>query len=154
GFPLGDIERAKAKFVPLALELTEARLVHGKSAVEIPRMDIDFDDGDADVVLDGTMDSTAGGLHLRDFFEIVRILPEGDEGRAICEAMALGADRVAPLLAGRKEPTNPTWCTVDGVARGVADFRYLLGGRRDTCGSGRLDVVTRAALEGLSLWGM
>jgi translocation and assembly module TamB len=113
GFPLGQLERAKVHFEPLNFEVREGRLTHGQSAIDIPRMKLDFDAG-ADVLLTASVDSrTKAGLRVRDFFEMVRF------------------------------DDNPSLAGIDGVALGPAEVRFVLGGAEDRCRSGRLRVSSR-----------
>ena len=134
GFPIGDILQSKVRFVPLELQFSEARVHHGDSTVDVPILALNFDDGDAAVVLDGSIDSRQGGMHLHDFFDMVNLLPEG---RASSSAL----------------PTkDPLWQRLDGLARGTASLHYVLGGRRDRCRSGRLQVHGRMDLARMSMW--
>ncbi|MBW2456248.1 MAG: translocation/assembly module TamB domain-containing protein [Deltaproteobacteria bacterium] len=123
GFPIGDLTSSRYRFRPLALHLTDAKLTHGTSHIDVPELNIDFDDGDADVVLTGRADTRASGLHMVDFFDMVK----------------MGKD--------------PRWKGFRGLARGIADIDFVLGGRRDRFGGGRLHVTTDMALENAQLFG-
>ncbi len=123
GFPIGDIRKARFKFVPLVVALRDAILVHGGSVVSVPELDLDFADGDADVVVDGTLDSRGSGLRLADFFETVRL---NEDGR---------------------------FNDLHGIAFGTAKLAYVLGGARDRCGAGRLHVRTQMGLSDINVWG-
>ncbi|MEZ4441749.1 MAG: translocation/assembly module TamB domain-containing protein [Polyangiaceae bacterium] len=136
GFSIGDIVSSKVEFAPLVLDFREARIKKGNSDVDVPQLQVDFDDGDADVVARGVLDSRRGGLFLDDFFRMVNLLPH--EGRP----------------AGSIPKQDPTWEQLKGHARGVATIEYLLGGRRDRCGSGRLGVSARLDLDQVDLYGM
>jgi translocation and assembly module TamB len=123
GFPLGNVGPAKLTFRPLVLEVRDAKVAYGNSAVDVPRLDIDFADGDASVVLRGSVDTRAAGLSFDDFFEMVRV--QGD-----------------PRFEG-----------LHAVARGTAEVSYVLGGARDRCGGGRLHVRGKMQLGDVDLWG-
>jgi translocation and assembly module TamB len=123
GFALGDIHQTKARFEPMKLELTAARLTTGESTIDVPRLKLDFADGDAGVVLDGEADTRASGLHLVDFLRVVKL------------------------------ENDPRWRGVSGLAQGTARVSFVLGGRRDRCGGGRLEVSSRMNFANLSLWG-
>jgi len=134
GFPIGDIRQSNVDFIPLQLRFTDAKVRHGDSDVDVPLLNLDFDDGDADVIMDASIDTNASGIHLHDLFEMVQLLPLQRRER----------------LALPKQ--DPTWEEIDGKAFGTANVHYVLGGRRDRCASGRLEVGTRMRLEGVELW--
>lgn len=136
GFALGDVVDSKIAFVPLEVMVTQGRLRKGQSDMDVPHLRIAFDDGDADVLMQGTLDSRRGSMHLDDFFRIVNLLPS--EGHA----------------PGVPPEVDPTWEQIDGQARGVAEFTYVLGGRRDRCGSGKLDLHAHMDVNDLSLYGI
>ncbi len=123
GFPIGDITSSRYRFRPLSLHLTDAKLTHGASHIDVPELHLDFDDGDADVVLTGRTDTRATGLHMVDFFDMVKLAKD------------------------------PRWQGFRGLARGVAEVDFVLGGRRDRCGGGRLHVTTDMALDKPQLFG-
>lgn len=123
GFPLGHIERSRVHFEPLAFDVLDARLNHGRSAIDVPRLRMDFDAG-ADVEMEASVDSrTQAGLWLTDFFEMVRF----DE--------------------------EPAFQGIEALARGTAHVDFVLGGRRDRCNSGRLQVRAQMGLTQASLYG-
>jgi translocation and assembly module TamB len=136
GFPIGDVVGAKIGFVPLAVVITEGRVKKGRSDVDITSMHIDFDDGDADVVMDAAVDTRRGGLHLADMFRMLNLRTS--------QARTPGA---IPQL-------SPTWEQVDGLARGTATMSYVLGGHRDRCDSGNMVVRSHMALEDVDLFGV
>ncbi|HTJ81020.1 MAG TPA: hypothetical protein VL400_04830, partial [Polyangiaceae bacterium] len=73
GFKAGDIERAKAVFVPLKLELDDVELKKNGSVVTSPKTLVAFDEG-PDVLVDGVVDTTTGShLSIRDFFEVFHL---------------------------------------------------------------------------------
>ena len=80
-------------------------------------MSVDFDNGDADVLIDGQIDTRASGLHMADLFEIIKL------------------------------NEDPAWSDVRGLAKGTAQVHYVLGGRRDYCGTGNLKVGGDMALS-------
>jgi translocation and assembly module TamB len=135
GFDLGQVTQAKVAFEPLELHFTDVRLQHDESRIDASKLDIAFDDRDAAVVLTGDIDSRAAGLHLRDFFEIVHMVPDHTP------------------KPGELPTMDPSWSEMDGLARGSARVRYVLGGRRDPCGGGWLEVKARAGLEAVHLFG-
>ncbi len=136
GFAIGDVLQSKVAFEPIAIQLTEARVRKNKSIVDVPQLGIDFDDGDAAVVLEGQVDSTASGLHIRDFFEIV------------------GLVETDATPKGGLPRQNPQWERIDAMARGRAHIHYVLGGKRDRCGSGNLAVRATMAVDDVALWGL
>lgn len=136
GFPIGDVLQSKVAFELIQIQLTEARLRKNKSLVDVPQLSIDFDDGDAAVVLEGQVDSTASGLQVRDFFEI----------------MGLVSDE--PPRQGTLPLIDPQWREIDALARGRAHIHYVLGGKRDRCASGNLDVRATMAVDAVELWGL
>lgn len=134
GFRIGDVGAAKVAFAPLELMVTEARVAKGQSDVDVPQMRIAFDDGDAAVVVQGTIDTRRGGMILSDLFRMMNLLP--DQARA----------------EGAPPTMDPTWENLRGKARGVAQFDYVLGGRRDRCDSGRLAVNAHLDVNDVSLY--
>ena len=134
GFPLGDVHHAKVKFEPLALHFSEGAVTRGESDIDVEMLKVDFDDGDAAVVLDGAFDTTRGGLRLHDFFKILNLLPPQPR-----------ADSTVPN-------SDPSWEDMNAMARGRADVHYVLGGRRDRCDTGNLRVRARMALKDVDLW--
>ena len=123
GFGIGDIVEADAHFVPLQLEFHDAKLVSGQSHYDVPRLKLDFDDGDAGVVLSAQADTRRSGLRMADFFGVLN-------------------------LAG-----DPRWSDLDGTGFGVADIDYVLGGHRDRCGGGNLRVRGNMDFKAVTLWG-
>lgn len=136
GFAIGDVTQSKVAFEPLKITLTEARLRKNKSLVDVPQLSVDFDDGDADVVLQGLLDSHENGMRIRDFFEIVGLVA-GEENSSVA----------MPAL-------DPQWREIDALARGRAHVHYVLGGRRDRCASGNLDVRATMNMDDVNLWGL
>lgn len=136
GFPLGDISQAKLRFVPLEVELRDAVVEKGKSRMAVPRFNLDFADGDANVVLDTEIDTRTGQLRLADFFEMTQLVPEE-------------AKDGTPM-----KPFNPTWKEMDGYLRGRASAHYVLGGRRDRCGTGELRVSASMGVRNLHMFGL
>jgi len=123
GFKAGDIERAKAVFVPLKLELDDVELKKGQSFVTSPKTNVSFDDG-PDVLVDGLVDTTKGShLSLRDFFEVFHF------------------------------DQDPRFASISGTAIGTANVHYAIGGTEDRCGGGVLDVQTRMVVDHPSLFG-
>ncbi|MBW2528079.1 MAG: translocation/assembly module TamB domain-containing protein [Deltaproteobacteria bacterium] len=123
GFPLGHIERSRVHFEPLAFDVLDGRLQHDGSAVDVPRLHMDFDAG-ADVVMQVEVDTrTPTGLKLTDFFEMVRF------------------------------DDNPTFQGIEATARGTASVDFVLGGKRDRCGGGRLQVRAQMDLAGANVYG-
>ncbi|HZO12149.1 MAG TPA: hypothetical protein VFB62_02795, partial [Polyangiaceae bacterium] len=123
GFPIGSVAHGKAYFKPLKLELKEARLTHGLSTVDVPQLSLDFADGDADLVMKGRGDTRAVGLRMADFFEMVRL------------------------------EKDPRWQGIAGLMRGNAEVDFVLGGKRDRCGRGRLEVKTNMEMTAVELFG-
>jgi translocation and assembly module TamB len=117
GFPIGDVNHTKVSFVPLELRLTEAKLTHGTSKFDVPEFNVDFDNADADIVLDGRVDTRATGLHMVDLFEMIKLRDD------------------------------PAWKDVRALAKGTAHVSFVLGGRRDRCGQGMLEVGGDMALS-------
>ena len=136
GFGIGDVTTAKVGFAPLELMVTEARVAKGKSDVDVPQMRIAFDDGDAAVVVQGTIDTRRGGMVLTDFFRMMNLLPDRER------------------VDGSPPTMDPTWENLGGHARGIAQFDYVLGGRRDRCDSGRLAVNAHLDMSAVSLYGV
>ncbi len=123
GFAAGDIERAKASFVPLAIELSEVELRKNQSVITSKKAVVDFDAG-ADVLVDAEIDTTqAPHLAIRDFFEVF----EFDK--------------------------DPRFASIAGTAIGTAKVRYALGGPEDRCGGGMLDVTARMGLSRPEVFG-
>lgn len=136
GFPIGDISQAKVRFIPLELELRDALVEKGQSRMSVPRFNLNFSDGDANVVLDTEVDTRSGQLRLSDFFAMTQLVPEeAQDGTPI-------------------KPFNPTWKEMDGYLRGRASAHYVLGGRRDRCGTGELRVQARMGIRDLRLFGL
>lgn len=123
GLPIGDVKEAKARFVPMSLTLEAAKMTSGESHYDVPSLLLDFDDGDADVVLRGRADTRASGLRLVDFFSVLEL------------------------------EHDPRWKDIRGTGFGVADIDFVLGGRRDRCGEGRLSVRGNMDFKSVSLWG-
>ena len=67
GFPFGDINSARLRFVPLVLELFDVQAKKGKSDYSVPSGRLDFD-GPASIVTDARVKSS--NFDLRDFFHI------------------------------------------------------------------------------------
>ncbi|RLB54359.1 MAG: hypothetical protein DRI90_20285, partial [Deltaproteobacteria bacterium] len=123
GFPIGNIASSRYRFAPLELHLIDAKLVHGSSHLDVPELAIDFDNGDADVVLSARADTRASGLHMVDFFDMVKL------------------------------SNDPRWRGFRGLAKGVAEVNFVLGGKRDRCGGGRLNVTTDMTLTNAQMFG-
>jgi translocation and assembly module TamB len=123
GLPVGELESQHVAFEPLVLDLGDAHIRHGKSAIRAPQVKLAFDTG-ATVVADADVDTTgAPGLRVRDLFEVFHF------------------------------EKDPRFADVDGVARGKARVRYVLGGREDRCGGGLLKVQTSMDLADVALFG-
>ena len=123
GMDVGEVEHAHAAFEPLALDLTNVQLRHGKSRVRSPKTRIDFDGG-ADVLIDADVDTRDGPhLALADFFEVFHF------------------------------DKDPRWEGIAGIASGTAHLHYALGGHEDRCGGGRMDVRTEMRLTDVALFG-
>ncbi|MEM1029176.1 MAG: translocation/assembly module TamB domain-containing protein [Myxococcota bacterium] len=140
GFPLGTVTSDALRFVPLALELRDATVDKGDSRILVPRFRLAFDDADADVLLETEVDTEAPGAKLRlpDFLAMTGILPEA----------------AAEDAGGPPPAFNPSWREVDGYVRGRARARYVLGGRRDRCGTGSLEVGAKLGVRDLHLFGL
>jgi translocation and assembly module TamB len=127
GFPIGDVQQAQVHFRPLVLELRDALVTHGKSSIAVPTMSLDFDavgaHAGSDVVMTARADTTRGALTMHDFFEMVKL------------------------------DQDPRWQDFAGVANGTADIDFVLGGRADRCGEGRLQVRSRMALSKVQMFG-
>ncbi len=136
GFAIGDVLHSKVAFKPLEFMLTEGRLRKNKSVMDVPQLNIDFDDGDADLVMQGELDTRTGGMRIRDFFEIMGLVSE--EGPPTS---------ASPQL-------DPQWDKLDALARGRAQIHYVLGGKRDRCASGNLDVRAKMTVDDVKLWGL
>jgi len=67
GFPFGDINSARVRFVPLVLELFDVQAKKGKSDYSVPSGRLDFD-GPAPIVTDAHVKSP--NFDLRDFFHM------------------------------------------------------------------------------------
>ncbi len=123
GFDVGDLKHAKAVFVPLKLDLSDAELTSGSSQITSQATHVAFDEG-PDVLVESDIDTSRGpGLSLRDFFEVFHF-----------------AD-------------DPRFAQIDGVARGGARIRYALGGADDRCGGGALQVRTTMKIDEPHLFG-
>ncbi|HHH12217.1 MAG TPA: hypothetical protein ENK23_09135, partial [Sorangium sp.] len=122
GFRIGDVEQADVRFEPLRIDLTNAVVRHGNSAIDVPRFAVDFEDGDAAVVVKADVDTRRAGLRLTDFFSMV----------------------------GRDE--DPRFASLKAVGRGQAKVYYVLGGGRDTCGGGKLLVRSHMHLSRVNLF--
>ena len=134
GFPIGDVHHSKVEFVPLSLRFSEGMVSKGDSKVDVGLLNVDFDNGDADVVVDGHLDTRVAGMHLQDFFRMVNLLP------------------AEPRREGAVPASDPSWESIDGEAFGSAQIHYVLGGRRDPCDSGNLKVRARMAMADVDLW--
>ncbi len=119
GFPLGDIEHAKTRFVPLVLELTDVRGKKGKSRFDAPSARLDFN-GPATVLVDAEVRSSALGL--RDFFAMWRF------------------------------DQDPRFLGLDGTGEVSASVHFDVGGRRDRCGGGYLEVKGEGRFKDLQLF--
>jgi translocation and assembly module TamB len=137
GFRVGDLIDAKFAFKPLEILLTQGKLRKNKSFADIHEMLLDFDEGDADVVVDAHVDTRQAGMRIRDFFEILNMVPP-KEKRSDGEPVAY----------------DPRWQEVDAVARGDARVNFVLGGKRDRCGEGRVHVRTAMQVEEVLLYGL
>ncbi|MBL8741444.1 MAG: hypothetical protein JNK04_10130, partial [Myxococcales bacterium] len=123
GFAAGDIEHAKALFVPLSIELTDVELRKNQSVVHSSRTVVDFDAG-ADVLVDADVQTTqAPHLKIRDFFEVFHF------------------------------DQDPRFAEIAGTASGTATVHYALGGPEDRCGGGLIDVKTKMAVSQPELFG-
>jgi translocation and assembly module TamB len=123
GFAAGDVEHAKALFVPLSIELTDVELHKNQSVVHSSRALVDFDAG-ADVLVDADVQTTqAPHLKIRDFFEVFHF------------------------------DQDPRFAAIAGTAVGTAEVHYALGGPEDRCGGGLIDVKTKMAVSEPELFG-
>src|SRR5262249_24089304 len=109
GMNVGEIERANVAFEPMALDLGDVRLRHGQSRIRSSKTHIDFAAG-SDVVIDASIETRdAPHLSIADFFEVFHF------------------------------DKDPRFEGISGIADGTARVHYVLGGREDKCGGGRLD---------------
>ncbi len=130
GFPIGQVAASTFQFAPVQLLLENVQLNSGRSELALPRLDINFGDADATVVIAGRVDTrksarctTRCRLSLADFYHMVQL--EKDPDFAHYEVANLS---------------------------GVVDIGFVLGGRRDPCGGGRLRVRSQLGLDGISIY--
>src|SRR5205085_4605662 len=98
-------------------------LVHGKSAVRVPALALDFGAPPASLILTARVDARDSGMHTFDFLE------------------ALQLDH------------DPRFSGLSALAKGTADVSYVLGGPRDACGGGRMTVAADLALSAVDIGG-
>jgi len=123
GFAAGDIERAKAVFVPLSIELSDVELRKNQSVIHSTRTKVDFDAG-ADVLVDAEVQAQAPPyLKISDFFEVFQF------------------------------DQDPRFADIKGTAMGSATVHYALGGAEDRCGGGLIDVKTKMVVTQPELFG-
>jgi translocation and assembly module TamB len=123
GFQAGDIRRAHAVFVPLALDITNVELAKNQSVIQSPKLRVDFDAG-PDVLVDAEVDTRpAPSLGIRDFFEVFQF------------------------------DQDPRFKGIDGIAKGLATVHYAIGGEEDKCGTGTLHVKAQTEVESPTLFG-
>ena len=122
-FPLGDITTAKVEFRPLTLQFSKTIVQKNRSILRIPELAFNFDDGDADLSIRGRMYTADSGLHMRDFYKMLKL------------------------------DQDARFSDLRGKAIGSADVAYHLGGKYDRCGGGMLRVRSNMQLRQLDLYG-
>ena len=110
-------------FEPVHLELTAGTVVHGRTTVQLPELHLDFGRPPATLVLTSRIDSTGSGIYAEDFFEMLRL------------------------------EHDPNYRDIRGIAKGIANARFVFGGPEDACGGGKLFVDARLDLSDILVLG-